>query len=174
MIKTDKRRSFMAGLVPIGPTSRRRLLRAMFTLGAVAGTAAALAPIVSAGRRASAAEGARPPAAGPGAVAAGGGGPLSDEMYRGRRIQVGAAGSPPTAPFTPASAVSAGGPPASGAPFGIRIDGRPLHIMRRADGSYLSAVNHYESFPTLLETARAAVDDLAGAQLSVSGPIHHL
>ncbi|WP_236711019.1 tyrosinase cofactor, partial [Streptomyces sp. 150FB] len=70
--------------------------------------------------------------------------------------------------------VSAGGPPAPGAAFDIRIDGRPLHIMRRADGSYLSAVNHYESFPTPLATARAAVDDLAGAQLSVSGPIHHL
>lgn len=166
----------MAGPVLIGPTSRRGLLRAVFTLGMLTGTAAVLAPVVRAGRRAASAGGARPPAPGPGAVAAGGGGPFSDEMYRGRHIQVGVAGPPRTASVTPASAVSAGGPPGPGpgAAFDIRIDGRPLHIMRRADGSYLSAVNHYESFPTLLETARAAVDDLAGAQLSVSGPIHHL
>jgi hypothetical protein len=46
--------------------------------------------------------------------------------------------------------------------------------MRRADGSYLSSVNHYESFPTPLDVARAAVDDLGGARLSLSGPIHHV
>jgi hypothetical protein len=43
--------------------------------------------------------------------------------------------------------------------------------MRRADGSYLSLVNHYESFPTLLDVARAAVDELGDAQLSMS-PSH--
>lgn len=42
--------------------------------------------------------------------------------------------------------------------------------MRRADGSYLSTVTHYESFPTLLETARAAVDELGTAQLSAVSP----
>nr|EIF92165.1 tyrosinase co-factor MelC1 [Streptomyces tsukubensis NRRL18488] len=49
----------------------------------------------------------------------------------------------------------------------VRIDGRPLHIMRRADGSFMSLVNHYESFPTLREVARAAVDELGAAQLAV-------
>ncbi|MEI5034226.1 tyrosinase family oxidase copper chaperone [Streptomyces sp. S1A(2023)] len=38
--------------------------------------------------------------------------------------------------------------------------------MRRADGTYLSDVRHYESYPTLLETARAAVDELGTAQLA--------
>ncbi|WP_041994460.1 MULTISPECIES: tyrosinase family oxidase copper chaperone [unclassified Streptomyces] len=76
-------------------------------------------------------------------------GAVIDEMYQGRQI---------TVVFeTPE----------------VRIDGRPLHVMRRADGSYLSVVNHYESFPTLLETARAAVDDLRGARLSLSGPMTH-
>ncbi|WP_405791887.1 tyrosinase family oxidase copper chaperone [Streptomyces sp. NBC_01506] len=70
-----------------------------------------------------------------------------DEMYGGRHIQ--------------------------GTDAGVRIDGRPLHVMRRADGSYLSVVNHYESFPTALATARAAVDDLGGAQLSLAGPASH-
>ncbi|MEU1128254.1 tyrosinase family oxidase copper chaperone, partial [Streptomyces sp. NPDC005899] len=51
-----------------------------------------------------------------------------------------------------------------------RIDGRPLHVMRRADGSFLSTVNHYESFPTLLATARAAVDEIGAAQLSPASP----
>ncbi|WP_031087236.1 tyrosinase family oxidase copper chaperone, partial [Streptomyces sp. NRRL WC-3549] len=31
-------------------------------------------------------------------------------------------------------------------------------------------VNHYESFPTLLATARAAVDELGTAQLSATIP----
>jgi hypothetical protein len=53
----------------------------------------------------------------------------------------------------------------------VRIDGRPLHVMRRADGTYLSLVNHYESFPTLRDVARAAVDELGDAQLSLT-PMH--
>ena len=52
----------------------------------------------------------------------------------------------------------------------VSVDGRALHVMRRADGSYISAVNHYESFPTLVETARAAVDELGTAQLSAVSP----
>lgn len=66
-----------------------------------------------------------------------------------------------------------GGRHIQGTDAGVRIDGRPLHVMRRADGSYLSVVNHYESFPTALATARAAVDDLGGAQLSLAGPASH-
>lgn len=49
----------------------------------------------------------------------------------------------------------------------------PLHLMRRADGTYVSVVNHFESFPTALATARAAVDDLGGTQLSLAGPALH-
>ena len=45
-------------------------------------------------------------------------------------------------------------------PWDVTIDGRPLNLMRRADGSYLSMVNHYQSFPTPLAAARGAVDEL--------------
>ncbi|WP_436840964.1 tyrosinase family oxidase copper chaperone [Streptomyces niveus] len=136
-------------LLPPPPSSRSRrlFLRAAFALGAIGGTAAALLPVLRADPR----EAGRPPAeaAGPPAEPAE---PIEraelfDEMYGGRHIQ--------------------------GTDAGVRIDGRPLHVMRRADGSYLSVVNHYESFPTALATARAAVDDLGGAQLSLAGPASH-
>ncbi|WTX53588.1 tyrosinase cofactor [Streptomyces sp. NBC_00649] len=47
----------------------------------------------------------------------------------------------------------------------VMVDGRPLHLMRRADGSYLSMVDHYESYPTPLAAARGAVDELGGQML---------
>ncbi|MFJ2443884.1 MULTISPECIES: tyrosinase family oxidase copper chaperone [unclassified Streptomyces] len=147
------------GAAPPGRSrSRRHLLRALLTLGTVAGTAAALTPLWRAGH----------PAAGGGehAVAPGPGsgeGGVLEELYRGRHIRVAHART---------AAVSERFP--SPAPPEIRIDGRPLHVMRRADGSYLSAVNHYESFPTPLEAARAAVDALDGAQLAPAGPVHHI
>ncbi|MDT0612816.1 tyrosinase family oxidase copper chaperone [Streptomyces lancefieldiae] len=42
----------------------------------------------------------------------------------------------------------------------VTVDGRPLHLMRRADGTWLSMVDHYCSYGTPLEAARAAVDAL--------------
>ncbi|MEU7551430.1 tyrosinase family oxidase copper chaperone [Streptomyces sp. NPDC044571] len=72
--------------------------------------------------------------------------PLTEETYRGRHIAVDAAG--------------------------VRIDGRPLHVMRRADGSYLSGINHFQSFETPLELARAAVDELGTNQLALAVPHH--
>jgi hypothetical protein len=36
--------------------------------------------------------------------------------------------------------------------------------MRRADGTWLSMVDHYCSYPTPLEAARAAVDELGSGQ----------
>ncbi|NEA61417.1 tyrosinase family oxidase copper chaperone [Streptomyces sp. SID12488] len=52
----------------------------------------------------------------------------------------------------------------------VTVDGRPLHLMRRADGTYLSMVDHYRSYPTALEAARAAVDELGpGRRLTVDG-----
>lgn len=124
--------------------SRRLFLRAAFALGVIGGTATALLPVLRAdGRKA----GPSPvEAAGPPAEPAR---PAEqfEEMYGGRHIQ--------------------------GTDAGVLIDGRPLHLMRRADGGYLSVVNHYESFPTALATARAAVDDLGGAQLSLAGPASH-
>ncbi|MFC4471049.1 tyrosinase family oxidase copper chaperone [Streptomyces xiangluensis] len=42
----------------------------------------------------------------------------------------------------------------------IAVDGRPLHLMRRADGSWVSMVDHYQSYATPLAATRAAVDEL--------------
>ncbi|MFF0747571.1 tyrosinase family oxidase copper chaperone [Streptomyces sp. NPDC004267] len=68
-----------------------------------------------------------------------------DEMYAGRRIQ-GFAG--PT-----------------GEPVAL-VDGRPLHLMRCADGGWVTPIDHYESCPTPLAATRAAVADLGPAPLS--------
>ncbi|MET9603611.1 tyrosinase family oxidase copper chaperone [Streptomyces sp. NPDC006512] len=141
--------------------TRRDMMRAAMTTAVVLGTSAAVAPIVladpsSGARTASGAgdgTGANPP---PGTF---------DEVYRGRRIQGG-----PT-PVRYASSRAAA--PAAGPGIEVSIDGRPLHVMRRADGSYLSLVNHYQSFPTPLEVARAAVDEIGTAQLSTAQLHHH-
>ncbi|WP_066956783.1 tyrosinase family oxidase copper chaperone [Streptomyces lushanensis] len=148
------------------PRARRHVLRALFGLGMVAGTSAALTPVFRADRR-------EPAGADKGADAPGGAEAV-DEVYRGRHIRIGATGSAYTLPGARFLALSALSPLPPASTLDIRIDGRPLQLMRRADGSYLSAVNHYESFPTPLAAARAAVEDLAGAELSISGPIHHI
>ncbi|MDQ0792109.1 tyrosinase family oxidase copper chaperone [Streptomyces sp. B1I3] len=139
-----------------GRPARRIALRAAFTATVVACTGGALAPALLG----STGHGSRPDRnfVGP---------ERFSETYRGRDIR-GTAGS----------VVAAGGQPRAGdagavaaAPaVDVRIDGRPLHVMRRADGSFLSTVNHYESFPTLLATARAAVDEIGPAQLSATSP----
>ncbi|MFF5155683.1 tyrosinase family oxidase copper chaperone [Streptomyces sp. NPDC000348] len=52
----------------------------------------------------------------------------------------------------------------------VTLDGRPLHLMRRADGTWLSMVDHYCSHPTPLAAARAAADALApGERLRAAG-----
>ncbi len=73
-----------------------------------------------------------------------------DEVYRGRRITLSAAAALHVHPR-------------------LLIDGRELHVLRNADGSYTTGMNHYRSFPTLREAARAAVDELGGAHLR---PMH--
>ncbi|WP_330177362.1 tyrosinase cofactor [Streptomyces sp. NBC_01498] len=142
---------------PAPPTppgrARRLVLRTAFALGVSGGTAAALVPVLRAGPHHEAA--ARPDEAGGAAGAekaegAVGGPPLPeffDEMYRGRHLR--------------------------GTGTGVRIDGRPLHLMRRADGGHVSVVNHVESFPTALAATRAAVDDLGGTRLVPAGPAPH-
>ncbi|MFD4027923.1 tyrosinase family oxidase copper chaperone [Streptomyces sp. NPDC058576] len=143
-----------------GP-SRRIVLRTAFTAAVVTGTAGVLLPLRDheAGTAPGAGHGAghRPSAAGTERFA---------EMYRGREIR----GS--VTVLVPAG--GAGGAGASGAEpvTEVRIDGRPLHVMRRADGTYLSDVNHYESFPTLRETARAAVDEIGTARLALPASHH--
>ena len=79
------------------------------------------------------------------------------ETYRGRRI-VG----------VKADTARAGGVPGA---WNITVDGRPLHLMRRVDGSWMTMVDHYQSYPTPLAAARAAVDDLGPtARLSRAHP----
>ncbi|MFJ6700713.1 tyrosinase family oxidase copper chaperone [Streptomyces sp. NPDC091272] len=172
----NRRRS--GRIVPPGFPGRRAVLRALFGAGVVATTAGALAPILG---KASAGPARRTPAAGPPATAALTGSttavrasppPTTEhftEMYRGRRIDC----------VLPNEAASRSGE--GHGPFDARaaercrpevyIDGRPLHVMRSANGGYLSVVNHYESFPTLLAAARAAVDVLGFARLSET-PTH--
>ncbi|MER5947648.1 tyrosinase family oxidase copper chaperone [Streptomyces sp. NPDC001904] len=87
----------------------------------------------------------RPQRSGPLTGAAEGAGAF-DEMYRGRRI-------------TGSRAAGAGGD------WQVMVDGRPLHLMRRADGSYLSMVDHYDSYATPLAAARGAVAELGGQAL---------
>ncbi|MFI1226831.1 MULTISPECIES: tyrosinase family oxidase copper chaperone [unclassified Streptomyces] len=138
-----------------GP-SRRIVLRGAFTATVVTGTAVALLPVFDRDPAAAA----RPA---PGPRAAGSAATTEEfaEMYRGREIRGTATVVVPAgAPGEDRAALSA--EPVTE----IRVDGRPLHVMRRADGTYLSDVRHYESYPTLLETARAAVDELGAARLS--------
>ncbi|MFJ9182436.1 tyrosinase family oxidase copper chaperone [Streptomyces anulatus] len=138
--------------------SRRTVLRGAFTAAVVTGTAGALLPLLDQERAAAARPAPAPeaPAPRPGSTPE-----EFAEMYRGREIR-----------GTATVVVPAGAPDddrvmvAAEPGSEIRIDGRPLHIMRRADGTYLSDVRHYESYPTLLETARAAVDELGAAGLA--------
>ncbi|MFE0438038.1 tyrosinase family oxidase copper chaperone [Streptomyces nigra] len=84
-----------------------------------------------------------------------------DETYLGRRIR----GAP----------VTLGGPAPSAVEWRVTVDGRPLHLMRRADGSWLSMVDHYGWYRTPLEATRAAVDELGPrGQLRdlAPGPLH--
>ncbi|MFF5974111.1 tyrosinase family oxidase copper chaperone [Streptomyces sp. NPDC012769] len=74
-----------------------------------------------------------------------------DEMYGGRHIQ------------------GRTGP--SGAPV-VLVDGRPLHLMRCADGGYVSPLDHYESCPTPLAATRAAVDAAGSAPLTRHAAAH--
>ncbi|KUN81428.1 apotyrosinase chaperone MelC1 [Streptomyces griseoruber] len=73
-----------------------------------------------------------------------------DEIYKGRRIQ----GRP-----------SSGGGHHHGAGYTVSVDGVELHVMRNADGTWISVVSHYDPVSTPRAAARAAVDELQGARL---------
>ncbi len=81
-----------------------------------------------------------------------------DEVYEGHRIQI-----------TLGEGGQHGGHHLPAMPV-VRIDGNELHIMRNADGSWVSVVNHYETFPDPIAAAKAAIRDLQGAQLAPFGP----
>ncbi|GAB2887948.1 tyrosinase cofactor [Streptomyces deserti] len=74
-----------------------------------------------------------------------------EEVYKGRRIQ----GRP----------VTGGGHHHHGPGYAVFVDGVELHVMRNADGSWISVVSHYDPVPTPRAAARAAVDELQGAPL---------
>ncbi len=94
-----------------------------------------------------------------------------DEMYQGRHIEGWPAqaagahdrgrqdhGGQAEHHFGPAG-------PHEGMDFVVRIDNDDLHVMRNADGTWISLVNHYETFTTPRALARAAVRQLQGADL---------
>ncbi|MBG7696775.1 tyrosinase cofactor [Streptomyces sp. MC1] len=75
-----------------------------------------------------------------------------DEVYKGRRIQ----GRP---------ASDGGHHHEHGGGYAVFVDGVRLHVMRNADGSWISVVSHYDPVATPRAAARAAVDELQGAPL---------
>ncbi|MFB7594264.1 tyrosinase family oxidase copper chaperone [Streptomyces sp. NPDC056160] len=118
-----------------GGETRRETTRRLLACAA----AVAMAPVVGASRPP---HPAADPHSGPwsGPV-----GTAFEETYRGRRIR---------GVWTPQR--GAGG---TGLWY-VTVDGRPLHLMRRADGTWLSMVDHYGSYRTPLEAARGAVDEM--------------
>ncbi|SHI22810.1 tyrosinase family oxidase copper chaperone [Streptomyces sp. 3214.6] len=136
--------------VPVGAggtgparAARRRDLLRGLLGGAVA---LAIAPVVASSRP-------------PGRADAGSADSSFDETYRGRHIR---GVLTPTGPAATADAE-----------WEVTVDGRPLHLMRRADGTWLSMVDHYSSYATPLAAARAAVDGLGpDERLRTAGPVH--
>ncbi|GGR78917.1 hypothetical protein GCM10010252_17010 [Streptomyces aureoverticillatus] len=82
-----------------------------------------------------------------------------DEVYLGRRIQ-----------GEPTGGHGGGHHGDHGDGYAIRIDGDDLHIMRNADGTWISVINHYEPRATPRALARAAVVELQGAALVPLAP----
>lgn len=122
-------------------------------IGAAASAAAGIAVVGAARAAATAAE--------PGAEAHPGAAPDAfDEVYLGRRIQ--------GAPSHGGGHHGAHG--GHGAGYSVRVDGDELHIMRNADGTWISVINHYEPQATPRALARAAVVELQGATLVPLAP----
>ncbi|MFJ9517935.1 tyrosinase cofactor [Kitasatospora sp. NPDC101801] len=123
-------------------TRRRMLQGAAVALTVAAGTAV-LGVVGPAGGSATAAD--------PGAS------DTFDEVFHGRRIQ--------GRPVADGGGHHHGTTGAGGTGYAVHIDGEELHMMRNADGTWISVVNHYQTFPTPRALARAAVTDLQGATL---------
>ncbi|WP_455351807.1 apotyrosinase chaperone MelC1 [Streptomyces sp. SYSU K217416] len=79
-----------------------------------------------------------------------GGGPQQfDEIFEGRRIQ----------------GIRHGGSHHHGTGYAVFVDAEELHVMQNADGTWISVVNHYQTYRTPRAVARAAVRELQGAAL---------
>ncbi|MBV7699791.1 tyrosinase cofactor [Streptomyces sp. TRM70350] len=129
--------------------SRRRALTAAAALAAAAGAAPVVASVTAGNANAAPAEATTPDTTG---HHHGHTSPAPfDEVYKGRRIQ----GRP----------VAGGGHQHHGGGYAVFVDGAELHVMRNADGTWISVVSHYDPVPTPRAAARAAVDELQGAQL---------
>ncbi|MER5202317.1 tyrosinase cofactor [Streptomyces sp. NPDC002825] len=113
-------------------------------LGVAAGAAGAAAGLALAGPAAAAPRAAAPTATAPEPF---------DEVYQGRRIQGG-----------PSHGSGHHGGHHGGG-YSVTIDGEELHVMRNADGTWISVINHYEPVATPRAVARAAVRELQGAPL---------
>ncbi|GEC05465.1 hypothetical protein SSP24_31200 [Streptomyces spinoverrucosus] len=125
--------------------SRRRALTAAAALAATAGATSVVASGAAADANAA-------PAQDPTGHDHGHASPAPfDEVYKGRRIQ----GRP----------VAGGGHQHHGGGYAVFVDGAELHVMRNADGTWISVVSHYDPVPTPRAAARAAVDELQGAEL---------
>ncbi|MEU9999783.1 tyrosinase family oxidase copper chaperone [Streptomyces sp. NPDC050848] len=124
---------------------RRAALRSLLTVAVAAFTGGTLARIATTPRERSAR------AASDASVDAFDSFEPFDEMYRGRHIRglVGPSGEPL-----------------------VLVDGRPLHVMRRADGGFLTPIDHYESHATPLAATRAAVDESGSAPLTRYAAAH--
>ncbi|MFC7793333.1 apotyrosinase chaperone MelC1 [Streptomyces cinereoruber] len=79
-----------------------------------------------------------------------------DEVYQGRRIKGGPAHG---------GGHHGGHHGGHGGGYTVTVDGRELHVMRNADGTWISVIHHYEPVATPRELARAAVRELRGAPL---------
>lgn len=94
-----------------------------------------------------------------------------DEMYQGRHIEGwpadvgGAHDAGQQSHGGQAEHHSGQAGPHEGMDFVVRIDNDDLHVMRNMDGTWISLVNHYETFTTPRALARAAVRQLQGADL---------
>ncbi|GHH69289.1 hypothetical protein GCM10018793_01510 [Streptomyces sulfonofaciens] len=153
------------------PRSRRALLRALFASGVSTAAAVAIVPVVADARQPDVPDGGDPTdGRAPGPVHD----VLFDEVYRGRHIHArrrALLDGPTGRPEEHAGHIAAASPGPGAGPVEVLIDGRPLHLMRRADGSYLSMVDHYGSHPTVLAAARGAVNALGASRLA---PAQHL
>ncbi|SDN52982.1 apotyrosinase chaperone MelC1 [Streptomyces wuyuanensis] len=127
-----------------GITRRQALGVAAGTAAGLAAAGAAHAAVRTAGPRAHGAQGT---ASVPGSF---------DEVYKGRRIQGGPMHD---------GGHGGGHHGGHGAGYAVRIDGEELHVMRNADGTWISVINHYEPRATPRALARAAVTELQGAAL---------